>query len=64
MMAEYDCEGCGLHVLGFGRLAPPRLQFCALCEWLNAFETPDRIMELRRRMEPGGWEPEPRHLPQ
>jgi hypothetical protein len=21
--AEFDCEGCGVHVIGFGRDAPP-----------------------------------------
>jgi hypothetical protein len=57
----YDCEGCGVHVLGFGRTEPPGHRLCAVCEWLNLHETPERIMELRRRVEPGGWVPEPRH---
>jgi hypothetical protein len=51
----YDCEGCGWRVHAFGVAAVPQHQLCAVCAWLCEFEAPERIMELRRRCEPGGW---------
>lgn len=59
--AEFVCEGCGIPVVWIGHDAPPLHGFCAVCAWLNEHESPCRIMELRRRMEPGGWIPEPTH---
>jgi hypothetical protein len=41
----YDCEGCGVHVVGLGRDAPRVHQLCAVCERLNMRETPERIMD-------------------
>jgi hypothetical protein len=56
--AEYDCEGCGWHVFNFGRDAPPGHRLCAVCHWLCVHEPPERLMDLRRVCEPGGWESE------
>lgn len=34
-MIEFDCEGCGVHVVGFfGRETVPTNHFCASCAWL------------------------------
>jgi hypothetical protein len=55
MTAEYDCEGCAVHVIGFGLSEPPAHRLCAVCAWLCEHETPEQLMELRRRVEPGGW---------
>ena len=44
MPVEFDCEGCGVHVVALGivrrdgvRWARPAHGFCAICEWLNDF---------------------------
>lgn len=64
MPVEFDCEGCGIHVVSFVDQIPAH-GFCALCAWLCEFEAPEnlmplrrRLMPLRRRCEPGGWESE------
>ena len=54
MHTEYLCEGCAIRVINFGRPAPSH-GLCALCAWCNEHETPERLMDLRRRCEPGGW---------
>lgn len=41
-MIEYDCEGCGVHVFGFGRDTVPKSCMCAGCAWLCEF-VPDPI---------------------
>jgi hypothetical protein len=38
--------------------APPPDRFCAVCGFLNEHHPADELMEMRRRCEPGGWEPE------
>jgi hypothetical protein len=57
MPAEFDCEGCGYAIVSFVEPVPTH-GLCAVCAWLCEFETPERIMELRRCCEPGGWESE------
>ncbi len=53
-----------MHVIGFlppfadGRAVVPLHRFCGVCAFLNEYEAPERIMELRRLCEPGGWESE------
>ena len=37
MPVEYDCEGCGVHVVALGIVAPPGHGFCSICDWLNDF---------------------------
>ena len=32
---EYDCEGCGVHVVALGIAARPGHGFCSVCDWLN-----------------------------
>ena len=36
-MIEFDCEGCGGHVVATGRDTIPRSGLCATCEWLCEF---------------------------
>lgn len=52
---EFDCEGCGFGIVSFGSPPSDNLMLCAICAWLTEHERPDRIMETRRRCEPGGW---------
>lgn len=35
-VVEFDCEGCGVHVTGFGRDTPPASHLCSVCEWFDA----------------------------
>jgi hypothetical protein len=50
-MIEYDCEGCGVHVFGFGRDTVPVSHMCAGCAWLCEFvPDPVEMMELRRKV--------------
>ena len=58
MPAEFDCEGCGYAIVSFVDDPVPTHGFCAICAWVSEHETPERIMEMRRRCEPGGWESE------
>lgn len=52
-MIEFDCEGCGVHVLGFGRDTIPLSHMCGLCEWLCEFvPDPEAMMKLRGHMRP------------
>jgi hypothetical protein len=49
-MIEYDCEGCGVHVVGLGRDSVPKSGLCGVCEWYNE-HVPDaeemiRVMRL------------------
>jgi hypothetical protein len=49
---EFDCEGCGVHVIAFGIEAAPRHQMCATCAWMCEFvPDPVEMMELRNRVE-------------
>jgi hypothetical protein len=49
-MIEYDCEGCGVHVIAIGIDAAPSHQFCGVCEWLCEFVTdPEEIEAIRKR---------------
>lgn len=49
---EWDCEGCGLHVIGFGMAAKPRHGLCALCAWLcEHVPDPDEMMRTRRALD-------------
>jgi hypothetical protein len=50
---EYDCEGCGVHVINFGRDRVPVSGFCAVCEWLCEFvPDPEEMMALRLHLMP------------
>ena len=55
MHVDYVCEGCAIPVTWFGKTAAPQHGLCAVCAWLCEFEEPERIMDMRRRCEPGGW---------
>ena len=53
-VAEYDCEGCGVHVSAFGIREPPAHRFCVTCAWLSVHLEPEEIMEALRRCEAMG----------
>lgn len=48
--AEYDCEGCGVHVISFGYARVSSSGLCSLCEWLCE-HIPDPVLmeDFRRR---------------
>ena len=48
---EWDCEGCGVHVVAFGINQQPIHGFCATCAWLSQFVEPHEIMDVLRRCE-------------
>jgi hypothetical protein len=57
-MIEFDCEGCGVHVVDLGSVTAPASRLCATCAWLCEF-VPDpgefwqayrRTTETRRAM--------------
>lgn len=48
--AEWDCEGCGDHVVSYGRTTVPSEQLCAVCNWMNAHLSPTSMMERRKAM--------------
>jgi hypothetical protein len=51
-MVEFDCEGCGVHVVQLGRDAVPVSCMCAVCEWLcEHIPDPVEMMAARRRMD-------------
>lgn len=47
-IVEFDCEGCGEHVVAFGIETIPSHGFCAVCAWLceNIID-PIEMMEIR-----------------
>jgi hypothetical protein len=48
LRVEFDCEGCGTHVVIFGVSAPRESGFCATCAWLCEFvRDPEDMMRLR-----------------
>jgi hypothetical protein len=49
-IVEFDCEGCGVHVIAFGITARPRHGFCAVCAWLTEFIDPSELDRVRRRL--------------
>ena len=52
---EFDCEGCGVHVLSFGRDRVPVSHLCATCEWLCEFvPDPDEFWAIYTHA-PGTW---------
>lgn len=44
---EFDCEGCGVHVVALGRATAPKDGFCATCQ---ALHWPESL-----RMSPDEW---------
>jgi hypothetical protein len=40
---EYDCEGCGVHVVSFGIATTPEQRFCATCQWADKHLEPDEL---------------------
>ena len=52
-MIEFDCEGCGGHVVATGRDTIPRSGLeCATCEWLCEFvPDPEAMMEVRKHLD-------------
>ena len=48
---EYDCEGCGAHVIVVGRETVPGSGLCSVCEWLCEFvPDPDEFWAAYRRL--------------
>jgi hypothetical protein len=47
---EFDCEGCGIRVVTFGRSSVPANQLCAVCDWMTTYLPPAQMMELRKSM--------------
>ena len=35
-MIEFDCEGCGVHVVDLGSVEAPASRLCATCERIEA----------------------------
>ena len=53
-MIEFDCEGCGVHVLSFGPERVPKSHLCATCEFLcERVLEPDLFWSLYLRMSAG-----------
>jgi hypothetical protein len=53
VMIEFDCEGCGVRVFGFGRTTVPTSHLCATCEWLCEFvPDPVEFWAAYQRMQP------------
>lgn len=50
---EFHCEGCGNHI--FIAVEVPKHGLCAICQWCCEFIPAHEIIEMRRRLEPGGW---------
>jgi hypothetical protein len=50
-MIEFDCEGCGVHVVDLGSVTAPASRQCVVCEWLCKFVLdPDEFWSAYRRM--------------
>jgi hypothetical protein len=48
---EFNCEGCGVHVVAFGLATIPKTGLCAMCEWLCEFvPDPEEMMAVRQRL--------------
>ena len=53
MTIEFDCEGCGVHVVAIVIDAVPGHHLCSVCAWLCEFVTDtEEMMAIRARM---GW---------
>jgi hypothetical protein len=52
-LIEFDCEGCGWHVIAVGLDRVPKHGFCATCAWMQEFITdPEEMMRVRKWMDP------------
>lgn len=53
MPIEFDCEGCGDHVISFGMDKVPRHGLCGVCAWACEFiDDPQEMIDflkLQRR---------------
>lgn len=50
---EFDCEGCGIHVIAPALDRPPAHGFCLVCTWLSEYVSdPIEMMTLRDRLFP------------
>jgi hypothetical protein len=50
-IAEYFCEGCGVHVSWLMRSEPPANHMCATCGWLSEFvRDPNEFWEIYDRL--------------
>jgi hypothetical protein len=48
-MIEFDCEGCGAHVFGYGRETVPKSGMCAVCEWYcEHIPDPEKMIDAMR----------------
>lgn len=48
---EFDCEGCGWHVIAFGQCKVPAHGFCASCAFLCEFvPDPEAMMTMRKML--------------
>jgi hypothetical protein len=46
---EFDCEGCGMHVISFDVDSVPKHGMCTECAWLCEFvPDPTEMMTVRR----------------
>lgn len=53
--AEFDCEGCGMHVVAFGIDKPLPHQFCSTCAWLcEHVPNPGEMWQIYTRLRDGG----------
>jgi hypothetical protein len=50
---EWDCEGCGCHIIAFGIARIPSHQLCGSCLWFCEYLNPEDIAEVRRFLQPG-----------
>jgi hypothetical protein len=51
-MIEFDCEGCGVHVIDAGRDVIPNNHQCSTCEWLCEHLFGEDFWEAYLRMNP------------
>ena len=52
---EFDCEGCGVRVVGFGYKSVPVSQMCSTCEFLSTFiADPDEFWRMYQHLHDKG----------
>lgn len=50
MELEWDCEGCGYHVIALGMDQIPAHRFCSVCAFLCEFVDPAELDSVMARL--------------